>query len=216
MTCVRTSAAARPTWLALLALAGCVAVTINVTFPQEKIDSAASSIEDLVTDPAAPPAEQTKPGPRSDERETPMPRASADPTGPAARALGRWATWLGPARAEAQTPDIKTRTPQVMAVIESRRARYPEVAAALTKGCVGENNRGLLEARPGTDCPQTVGALVEAENRDRMTLYHTIIEQNNMPPGDLGRVQTGFARAHRERAPAGAWVQDEAGGWSRK
>jgi uncharacterized protein YdbL (DUF1318 family) len=101
-------------------------------------------------------------------------------------------------------------------VIESRRTRYPEVAAALTQGCVGENNQGLLEARPGPGCPPTVGALVEAENRDRLVLYRTIVEQNNMPPGDLTRVQSGFARAQRERAPAGAWVQDEGGRWLRK
>ena len=180
MTCVRTPAAAAPACLILLALAGCVAVTINVTFPQEKIDSAASSIEDLVRDPTVPPADGPTPGPRSDAPAARL--ASAQDPAPAARIVVRWPTWLGPARAEAQVPDIKTRTPQVMAVIESRRARYREVVSALARGCVGENNQGLLE----------------------------------VPPGDLARVQTGFARAHRERAPAGAWVQDEGGGWSRK
>lgn len=214
MTCVRTPVATVPAWLALLALAGCVALTINVTFPQEKIDSAASSIEDLVRDPSTPPADGAKPGPRSDAPGGP--RTASEDTAPAARIVGRWPTWLGPARAEAEVPDLKTRTPQVMAVIESRRARYPEVASALAKVCMGENNQGLLEVRPATGCPPNVAALVEAENRDRMVLYRTIVEQNNMPPGDLARVQTGFARAQRERAPAGAWVQDEAGRWSRK
>jgi uncharacterized protein YdbL (DUF1318 family) len=57
---------------------------------------------------------------------------------------------------------------------------------------------------------------VEAENRDRQVLYRTIVEQNNMPPGDLARVQRGFARANHERAPAGAWVQDEGGRWLQK
>src|SRR5437879_13827710 len=79
----------------------------------------------------------------------------------------------------------------------------------MTKGCIGENNLGLLEARPGTGCPATVPALVSAENRDRMVLYRTLVEQNNMPPGDLARVQAAFAKAHRDKAPAGASVQDD-------
>lgn len=213
MTRARTRAATALAWLTLLALAGCVALTVNVTFPQEKIDSAASSIEDLVREPSAPPADGAKPGPRSDASGVP---AAPDDATAAVHVVARWPTWWGPARAEAQVPDLKTRTPQIMAVIESRRTRYPEVAAAMTKGCVGENNQGLLEARPGPGCPPNGSALVEAENRDRLVLYRTIVEQNNMPPGDLARVQSGFARAHRERAPAGAWVQDEGGRWLRK
>jgi uncharacterized protein YdbL (DUF1318 family) len=200
MTRVRTRAATASAWLTVLALAGCVALTVNVTFPQEKIDSAASSIEDLVREPGPPPAEEAKPQPRSG--------ASGPPS--------QWSTALGPALAEAQVPDLKTRTPQIMAVIESRRARYPAIATAMANGCLGETNQGLLQTRPGPGCPSDGGALVEAENRDRQVLYRTIVEQNNMPPGDLARVQSGFARANRERAPAGAWVQDEGGRWVRK
>jgi uncharacterized protein YdbL (DUF1318 family) len=177
--------------------AGCVAVTINVTFPQEKIDDAAASIEDLVRTPKQPPS-----APRS--------------AGPSASLAARAASVLGPTVAEAQTPELKTRTPEVMAVIESRRGRLNEVSNALSRGCIGENNQGLLEVRPGTGCQPTVSELVTAENRDRMFLYRTLVEQNNMPPGDLARVQAAFAKAHRERAPAGAWVQDPGGAWVRK
>lgn len=184
---------------AVLTMAGgCVAVTINVTFPQEKIDDAASSIEDLVRTPKQPPPDAPK---------------SAVP-GPARARLG-WSV-LGPGVAEAQTPELKTRTPEVMAAIESRRARVGEISDALARGCLGENNQGLLEPRPGTNCPPTLSALVSAENRDRMFIYRTLVEQNNMPPADFARVQAAFAKAHRERAPAGAWVQDESGQWSRK
>jgi len=52
-------------WLAVL-LAGCVAVTINVQFPQEKIDSAASNIEDLVRTPKDAPIEPAPTSPRSE------------------------------------------------------------------------------------------------------------------------------------------------------
>src|SRR3989442_13758692 len=109
---------------------------------------------------------------------------------------------MGPAVAEAQTPELKTRTPEVMGAVESRRARYPELAAALAKGCLGENSQGLVEGRPGRGCPLNLGALVPAENRDRKFLYRTLVRQNNMPDGDLARGQAAFGKAHRGRARA--------------
>lgn len=183
-----------------LALTGCVAVTVNVTFPQESIDQAAASIEDLVRTPKEPP-----------------PARPAPPRGSRPAPADRWSGWLQPPAAEAQPlPELKIRTPEVMAVIASRRARWGELSAAMASGCVGETNQGLVEVRPAPDCPANVADLVAAENRDRLTLYRTLVEQNNMPPGDLARVQAGFARENRARAPAGAWVQDDGGAWTRK
>jgi len=182
---------------------GCVPVTVNINFPQEKIDSAAASVEDLVRNPA-PPAEASKGRP-----------SSAMPS--AVDVAVTAGSVLGPARAEAQAvPELKTRTPAVMAVIESRRGRFPQLQAAMKQGCIGENREGLLEARPGAGCPPTIGALVAAENGDRMVLYRTLIEQNNMPPSDLARVQAAFAKTYRERLPPGSWIQNADGSWVRK
>ena len=61
-----------------------------------------------------------------------------------------------------------------------------------------------------------MAGLIAAENRDRMALYRTLLQQNNMPPGELANVQAGFARANRERAQPGEWIQSEAGQWTRK
>lgn len=188
--------------LGLGLLTGCLAVTINVTFPQEKIEKAASSIEDLVRgEKEAPPV---KPPPAKDDKRgaRPLPR----------QALG----WLAPAPAEAQVPELKTRTPEVMASIESRRQRFPQVQQWKQRGCIGENSQGLLEARSGQGCSPEVTTLIRAENRDRMTLYQTLLQQNNMPPADLARVQAAFAKVNRERAAAGEWIQTEDGRWVRK
>jgi uncharacterized protein YdbL (DUF1318 family) len=197
----------------VLTIAGCVPVTINIVFPQEKIDTAAASIESLVRAPRNAPAAPAQGAPAGPAKPEPA-RPSSDKQGGVSVEPG-WAAWLTPV-AEAQVPELKTRTPEVMAVIESRRARYPAIAKALAAGCLGENNQGLLEPRPGPGCGGDAAALAQAENRDRLTLYQTLVEQNKMPPGDIARVQRAFAKVNRDQAPAGAWVQDDAGQWARK
>jgi uncharacterized protein YdbL (DUF1318 family) len=187
----------------LLVASGCVPVTVNVYFPQEKIDSAAESIEDLVrVEKGGKPT--TPPPAKKDDKEGRLP------------ASGLWLALLTPAPAEAQVPNLKTRTPEVMASIESRRARLPQIQEWKGKGCIGENAQGLVEARPGQGCGPESGALIDAENRDRMTLYQTLLQQNSMPPSELVKIQAGFAKARRERAQSGEWIQAESGQWTRK
>jgi len=178
---------------------GCLSVTINVSFPQEKLEGAASSIEDMVGGGTS----------------TPPPKPK--PQGWVPAVDRGWLAWLLPAPAEAQAiPELKTRTPEVMAAIESRRKRVPELEAALGKGCLGENREGLVEIRPGQNCPASLGQLVAAENGDRKFLYKTLVEQNSMPPGDITRVQAAFAKVRREKAAPGTWIQLENGQWTRK
>ncbi len=199
---VRRALGALALGVALSAVESCVAVTINVTFPQEKIEGAASSIEDLVRggkegQPAPPP-------PKKDDKQGWL----QTPGGALAS--------LAPSTAEAQVPELKTRTPEVMASIESRRQRFPKLEQWKSRGCIGENSQGLVEARPGQGCGREVEGLVEAENRDRMTLYRTLVQQNNMPPADVVRVQAAFAKVQREKAALGEWIQNEKGEWTRK
>ncbi len=194
----------RMSWRGVLAviglglLTGCLAVTIHVTFPQEKIEKAASGIEDLVRGgKEAPPLK-------------PPPKKEGQPP------IGRALAWFAPTHAEAQVPELRSRTPEVMASIESRRQRFPQVQQWKERGCIGENSQGLLEARPGQGCATEVTAIISAENRDRMTLYQTLLQQNNMPPGDLVRIQAAFAKINREKAAPGEWIQTEDGRWARK
>jgi uncharacterized protein YdbL (DUF1318 family) len=191
--------------VAVFLLGGCVAVTVNVNFPQETIDSAASSIEDQVRAPAPSGA-----APKSGGRRSALPGLHV-----ASMTLG-----MGVAHAEEVSVDarkkIRTRTPEVQALVDARRARYAHLASMMATGCVGERADGTVERRPGAGCPTDVDALLAAENRDRRELFRTIVEQNHMPAGDLARVQAGFARRNRERAPSGTWVEDEAGRWLRK
>ena len=186
---------------AALLLGGCVAVTVNVNFPQDSIDGAASVIEDRVR--------------------TPVPAAAPAPTGRLGRALRSsgarphsvvmqtWTSFAGPgiAHAEPIRRDIRIRTPEVQALVESRTSRYPRLAAAMVAGCVGERSDGLVVMRPASACPRDLESLLADENHDRTQLFATIVTQNGMPAADLPRVQAGFARRNRERAPAGTWIQ---------
>jgi uncharacterized protein YdbL (DUF1318 family) len=122
-----------------------------------------------------------------------------------------------PAEAHAQpVPELKVMTPEIKAAIESRRRRNTAIDAAEQKGCLGENTQGLVEARPGQGCPPDLGALIAGENADRMFIYKALVEQNKMAPADIQRVQAAFAKARREKAPPGTWIQQDNGQWARK
>jgi uncharacterized protein len=179
-------------------IAACVPVTVNITFPQEKLEGAAGSIEDMV---------------RSPENKPP---ASPKKTAPQSRLTGGWLAALGPRTAEAQVPEIRTRTPELMKAIESRRSRFAKIAELRGRGCVGETNQGLLEARPGEGCGADVAAVIAAENADRAVIYDTLMQQNNIPASDAPRVRAAFAKARHDRAKPGEWVQQPNGQWVKK
>ncbi len=193
--------------LALLTLAflvaACVPVTVNITFPQEKLEGAAGRIEDMVRSPENKPPAEPKKKPQS-------------------RVRDRLLAALTPREAEAQgrnvdvVPEIRVQTPQLMRAIDSRRARNPQIDQWKARGCVGETNQGLLEARPGQGCGGEVAALIGAENADRSFIYDTLMQQNNIPAGDAPRVRAAFAKANRDRVRPGEWVQEPGGQWVKR
>jgi len=188
----------------------CVPVTVNINFPQEKLEGAAGRIEDMVRSPenptpGIPPAEPPKRQPSSQWRRE-------------NRILVAFA--LREAAAQGRSvdvvPEIRVRTPELMKAIGSRRDRFGTIQSWKARGCIGENNQGLVEGRPGQGCSGEVAQLVRAENADRTYIYETLMQQNNMPPGDAPRVRAAFAKASRERAQAGEWIQQPDGRWARK
>ena len=172
-----------------LALAACVPVTVNVTFPQEKLDNAARHIEDTSAQSApAPPA--------------PQPQA---PSAGGTRTVD-----------VAATPRLNERSPEVVKVTEARRARRPVLREWKARGCIGETNQGLLTARPGEGCGAEVADLINAENADRQVIYDAFMKENNIPASDSPRVRSAFAKARLERARPNDWIQLENGQWTRK
>lgn len=201
----------RGRWLVLLAvpvaaLAACVPVTVNINFPQEKLDAAAGQIVDMSRrPPAAAPEAPPTPAPRS-------PGSS----------LERWLATLGPREATAGAVHVdvaqapRTDTPELRRLAESQGRRWGALQPWMTRGCIGENNQGLLEARPGQGCSGDVARLIAEENRDRQAIVETFMRQNHIGADQRGRVAASFAKAYRDRAPAGTWIQSDRGEWSRK
>jgi len=107
---------------------------------------------------------------------------------------------------------IKEMTPQVMSALENRRSRYDELAKLKQEGRVGENNRGYVEAFSSDGNSKS---LVEAENRDRKTIYQTIADQNNLQ-GAIGTIEKVFAQTQRDNAESGEKIQFEDGQWGKK
>ena len=187
-------------------LAACVPVTVNITFPQEKLDDAASKIVDMSRrpsgeSPATPPAPGTAPKPGS--------------------SLDRWLAPLGPREAGAEEHLIvaqapKTDSDELRRLAESQNRRLGALQQWQARGCVGENNQGFVEARPGQGCTGEVAGLIGAENADRQAIVETFMRQNKMAASEAGRVKASFAKAYRDRAAGGQWVQTDRGDWVKK
>jgi uncharacterized protein YdbL (DUF1318 family) len=170
-----------------MTLAACVPVTVNVTFPQEKLDSAARQIEEM-----------------------PAQSASAPPSTPAPTPSG------GRSVDVASTPRLNERSPEVVKATESRRERRPELRESKSRGCIGETNQGLLVARPGEGCGTEAADLIRGENADRQVIYGAFMKENNIPTSDTARVQSAFAKARQERSRPNDWIQLENGRWVKK
>jgi uncharacterized protein YdbL (DUF1318 family) len=183
-------------------LAGCVPVTVNINFPQEKLDDAAGQIVDMSRrSPGAPPRDAT-----------PKPGSSLErwlaPLGPREAAAGQGPTHL------AQAP--KTDSLELRRLTESQNRRLGALQQWLARGCIGENNQGMVEPRPGQDCSGEVARLLGEENRDRQAIVDTFMRQNGIGAADSARVKASFAKAYRDRVQAGQWVQTDRGEWVRK
>jgi uncharacterized protein len=190
------------------ALVACVPVTVNITFPQEKLDNAASQIVDMsrrpegASPPPAPPPSGTTPKPGS--------------------SLDRWLAPLAPREASAQGFGVdvaqapKTDSEELRRFTESQNRRLGALQQWLARGCIGENNQGFVEPRSGQGCTGEVATLIGEENRDRQAIIDTFMRQNRIAAGDAGRVKASFAKAYRERAQGGQWIQTDRGEWVMK
>jgi uncharacterized protein YdbL (DUF1318 family) len=120
----------------------------------------------------------------------------------------------------AQEADINISNPAIRALKESIKNRSGSIKPFMDRGNVGIAKDGLLTVRTtaGLNLKERaeVQQLVDAENRDRESLYLEIAKANNFPKESVPKIKTIFAKSWAEQAQAGWWIQDGQGNWKKK
>jgi len=120
----------------------------------------------------------------------------------------------------AQEADINVSNPAIRALKDSIKNRSNSIKPFMYRGNVGIAKDGLLTVRTieGLDLKERalVQQLVDAENRDRESLYLEIAKANNFPKESVPKIKSIFAKSWAEQAQSGWWIQDEQGNWKKK
>ena len=184
----------------MLVLAACV--TVNIYFPAAAVQRAADEI-----------VEETW-GERGKEPGKDAPKSGASTR----QRIYALAALVG--EAHAQEPDINISNPAIRALKSAIKSRSDSIKPFMDKGNVGINREGLLVVRStdGLSLKQRaeIQQLVEAENRDRESLYAEIARANNFPKERVADIKRIFAKSWIDQARSGWWVQDAQGNWRTK
>lgn len=94
---------------------------------------------------------------------------------------------------------------------ERMKERVKTVDKLKESGAVGVTNQGYLEARKELD--EDDAKLIEAENKDRLTVYTYIAKKADVP---VSKVEKQRAAELAKLSAKGVWLQDAKGKWYRK
>ena len=191
---------------ALLVLTACV--TINIYFPAAAAEEAAGKIVEEVLGTSGRGASQ--PAPPTGEKDGHVP------------ASPHWLVsvldFMVPP-AHAASPDFNIDTPAIRQIEARMKARHEELKPFYDAGALGFANTGLVSARDSGAVAlrdrARLNKLVDAENKDRNSLYREIAKANGHPEWEQD-VRSVFARQWVQKARGGWWVQDPSGGWRKK
>ena len=99
----------------------------------------------------------------------------------------------------------------VESITERMKERLEVIDPLKTSGDLGENNRGLLEARG--DLTREQQEVVEAENSDRQKLYELVAQRTRQSVDAVGQQR---AARIAQLARSGVWLQNTRGQWYQK
>ena len=180
-------------------------ITVNIYFPAPEVRAAAEEIvEETWGDPALGPESRALPAAR---------RALA--------ALANdLASLFGPSAAYAAEANIDVSTAAIRALKESMKQRAGKLKPHLGSGKLGLGKDGMLVVRDPGGLPlrdqADVRRLVEAENRDRASLYAEIAKANDFGADRVADIQSIFAQTWKDKAEPGWWIQGTDGSWSQR
>lgn len=191
----------RSIFLAVFFLTACV--TVNIYFPAAAVERAADQIVKETWGGPAEPA-NTPAQPQSNNSKTSVPRLSLGLIGVA----------------HAQEADINVSNPAIRALKDSIKQRSGAIKPYMDRGNVGIGQDGLLAIRTSDGLSlkerAEVKQLVDAENRDRESLYSEIAKANNISNDNIPKIKSIFARSWIEQARPGWLIQDTQGNWRKK
>ena len=164
-----------------------IKIEAHITLDIRQVKETATSIEDMVSG------------------KTTLPKAASKPSSSVRE-------FLDPV-AFAEAPQLKVATPEVQRAIDSRRDRFSQLKTYKSQGVIGEDNQGHVAVLEGS--PEAA-PLVDAENRDRETIYQAIVQQNNLPADAIATIRATFAEVQREKADPGEKIQLPSGEWRTK
>lgn len=164
----------RPVWVIILGAAIFIfaCVTINIYFPAEKVESVAG---DIVNDIR---------GPGSGEEEKPQGKDKSS-------LLQKTMLALTPSPVWAQEV-TEVSNPTIRALKQRMRSRYSQMKPYYQKGMLKEGNNGYVSVGStsglGLKEKRDLNAFVEAENRDRKTLYVEVAKALKVHPIDSAQI----------------------------
>lgn len=178
-------------------------VTVNIYFPAAAVERVADQIVKETWGGAGEPA-KIAPPPQSQNLWAPIQLASLSLIG----------------AAHAQEADINVSNPAIRALKDSIKKRSGAIRPYMDRGNIGIGQDGLLVVRntDGLDLKARaeINQLVDAENRDRETLYGEIAKANGIPTSNVPKIKSIFAKSWIDQAQSGWWIQDGQGNWRRK
>lgn len=112
-------------------------------------------------------------------------------------------------------PNVKA-DPNSSDVRERRRSRRDQIKAWKSAQLIGENNKGLLEARTADgSLSDSVKKVVDAENADRRLVFQAIAGKQNIPVESVAQ-RMGARMAERPRRDLGPGRRRKMDGQSRE
>ena len=186
-------------WMATLVITLVVwaCVTINIYFPAEKVESVAGEIVSEVRGQKPENQDGDKEKDNSKEEESAKEKEKSSLRFDTLLALGDSIAWAD----EVTTVS----NPTIRALKAAMKNRYPVMKPFYQKGMLREGNDGYVSLGStsglGLKERRDLNNLVEAENKDRETLYLEVAKALNIDPSQVNRVAEIFAKDWQKTLP---------------
>jgi uncharacterized protein YdbL (DUF1318 family) len=122
--------------------------------------------------------------------------------------------FITPAHAEA---NLSVDSADIRRIRASMRNRFSSLKRFYQQGIIGIKFDGLLTTRGNVALKDRnkVNKLIQAENTDRINLYHAIAKANDHPEW-FNQIKATFALSWVDNAQSGWWYQASNGHWKQK